>query len=472
MLTAVALRLGLLIHNERPVDLKFVTRLVGAACAAGLVLGVGACASPDKQAQMRSVTTLAQVLPQGLAVTGLAIEYDRVLPAGQVPADAFEVATTLCLEGQSRQGTGGGGAKCIFDDAPRTVVSGHTSSTKTLTGQASAGEFVILELSPQDQAAAAALYDGTYSDYFALDEALTVTQVNDWNLGKVKFPKTPATSVTSSASYRDVVEEYASHEFASQSGVVMPYRFRNPNTSAGQRYPLVVTLHGHGESGTDNLSQIAGTQMSVAFASPERQESNPAFILSPQTNRGAPGGAQGTGWWDPNWQAAVIDLIVQTIAENPQIDPDRVYLTGLSMGAYGSWQILAEHSDLFAGAVLVCGEGDPEFALTKLTDFPIWVTHSEDDFVVPYDAPGAGQQIFEVFETAGVPITWSQWAGDLPYQEQRDRARATWDAAKATGSKHILTKFPANTTPVLPHFSWIPTFANDVILDWLFDQRR
>lgn len=92
--------------------------------------------------------------------------------------------------------------------------------------------------------------------------------------------------------------------------------------------------------------------------------------------------------------------------------------------------------------------------------------------MVPYDAPGAGQQIFEVFETAGVPITWSQWAGDLPYQEQQDRARATWDAAKATGSKHILTKFPANTTPVLPHFSWIPTFANDVILDWLFDQRR
>ncbi|XBH21975.1 alpha/beta hydrolase-fold protein [Jonesiaceae bacterium BS-20] len=452
--------------------MKLVSRLLGAACAATLVLAVGACSSDAEPPQVRAVTTLAQVLPQGLTVTALAIEYDRELPKGQVPADAFEVATTLCLEGQSRHGTGDGGAKCTFDDAPRTVVSGHTSSTKTLSGQASAGAFVILELSPQDQAAAAALYDGTYSDYFALDEALTVTQVNDWNLGKTKFPKTPATSVTSSASYRHVVDEYASHEFASQSGVVMPYRLRTPDNPQDQRAPLVVTLHGHGESGSDNLSQIAGTQISVAFADLDRQASNPAFILSPQTAQGVPGGAEGTGWWDPNWRAAVLELVQQTIADNPQIDPDRVYLTGLSMGAYGSWQLLAEHSDLFAGAVLVCGEGEVTEALAELTDFPIWVTHSEDDFVVPYDAPGAGQQIFEAFEAAGVPVTWSQWAGDLPLQEQRALAQATWDEAKQTGSNHILTKFPANTTPVLPHFSWIPTFENDMILDWLFSQRR
>lgn len=378
---------------------------------------------------------------------------------------------------------------CKFSDAPRTVVSGYTSSVLELTGKASSGSYVILELDTQDLGAAAAFYNGTYSDYFDLAQALTVTQIADWELGGTRLPKPGAgdqpagaetdttahattNSITSGGAHRLVVDEYDAKEFHASSGVVMPYRFRMPAITADERYPLVVTLHGHGESGTDNLSQVAGTQMSVAFAGQERQANDPAFILSPQTAQGAPGGAQGTGWWDPNWQAAVIELIEQTIAGNPQIDPDRVYLTGLSMGAYGSWQILTEHSDLFAGAVLVCGEGDQASALAELTDFPIWVTHSEDDFVVPYEAPGAGQQIFSAFEAAGVPVTWSQWAGDLPQHEQRDLARATWAEALESGSQHILTKFPANTTPVLPHFSWIPTFENDVILDWLFEQRR
>lgn len=436
-------------------------------CTAALALTVSACASVRtvESAHMRSVTTLAQVLPQGLTITGLAIEYDRVLPAGQVPADTFAVATTLCFEVAEEQ-------DCKFSDAPRTVVSGYTSSVLELTGKASSGSYVILELDTQDLGAAAAFYNGTYSDYYELDSALTVTQIADWDLEQISMVKPTEAAFTSAAARRLVVDDFTTHEFQGAGGAVMPYRLFAPEISTKTRYPLVVNLHGHGESGTDNLSQIAGTQMAVAFADEQRQTSAPAFVVSPQTAQGEPGGGEGTGWWHPDWQQAVIDLIEQTIEQNPQIDSNRVYLTGLSMGAYGSWEILTDHSNLFAGAILVCGEGDADRALAELGDFPIWVTHSEDDFVVPYDASGAGQQIFTAFEQAGLPVTWSTWDGNLPQVEQAGLAQAAWDEAKQTGSKHIMTTFPAGTTPVLPHFSWIPTFENEVILNWLFSQQR
>jgi predicted peptidase len=143
-----------------------------------------------------------------------------------------------------------------------------------------------------------------------------------------------------------------------------------------------------------------------------------------------------------------VDLVRATLAKYPAIDPSRVHLTGLSMGSYGSWAILPRHHALFAGAVLVCGAGDETAAVATLGDFPIWAVHSADDAVVPYDAPGSDYRIFTALDAADA------------------RARAA-----RSGSRHIFTTFPAGTTPVFSHGSWIPIYPNDVIIDWLFQQR-
>jgi predicted peptidase len=233
----------------------------------------------------------------------------------------------------------------------------------------------------------------------------------------------------------------------------------------GKKYPLVVTLHGYGESGDNNLSQIAGNQISVAFADEARQGGHPAYVLSPQAN---PQDPDKGAWWDAKMQTAVVELVQDFIARHPAVDTSRVYLTGLSMGSYGSWGILPAHKNLFAAALLVCGAGNEPATVANLGDFPIWAVHSVDDSVVAYDAPGSDYRIFKALEAAGHPVTWCAWSGLLPDARQEAAAREARNEAARTSSRHIFTTLPAGTTPLFDHGSWIPTYTNDVILDWLF----
>lgn len=430
--------------------------------------GTAAIAEVATEAEAPNIvgaTALAEVDPLGLKVTAIAIEYDQSFVAAELDqeaaAQAFAVETTLCMTAND----------CTFENESRTITGGYTASSASVANVAADGNFLVLELSTQDPAASAALFDGTFNAYFDLTESLTFRQLQGLTLGEVTLPAHDS-SVVTSASKKMLIDDYEALSLEAKSGVTLPYRKFTPDLVAGEKYPLVLSLHGHGESGTDNLSQVAGNQQSLSFATPERQGSDPSFIISPQTAQGVPFSGDGTGWWDPNWRAAVIQLVEETIAANPQIDQNRVYITGLSMGAFGSWGVLQERSDLFAGAVLVCGMGEAQIALAELTEFPIWVLHSADDIVVDIENPNSGKHIFKAFEEQGIPVTWSEWSGVAPSAEQIAAAQTAWDAAKASDSKHLMTVFPEGTTPVFNHFSWVPTYSNPVILDWLFSQER
>ncbi|MBP2327867.1 putative peptidase [Kibdelosporangium banguiense] len=372
-------------------------------------------------------TVITTVSPVGYKVAGLAIEYDRPVHGGQSP---FDVKVTLSRpDADPLTGT-------------RTVVDAYPNNAPEFSEHPRPGRYVILELDENDPLARAAYNEGYYTRFYDLKGAYQVQ------------------GVTNTGISNPVVDDYSS----GTSGP-LPYRFFTPKVRPGRKYPLVVTLHGHGESGTDNFAQIAGNQISVAFANPAR----PAFVLSPQAPPGTPGTG---GWWRSDIRAAVLDLVKATIAKNPAIDRSRVYLTGLSMGSYGSWAFLPENHDLFAGAILVCGAGDETAAVTNLGKFPIWAVHSIDDSVVRYDVPGSDYRIFKALEAAGRPVTWSEWPGTAPERVQEAYAADARARAARSRSKHIFTTFPAGTTPVFSHGSWIPTYPNDVILDWLFDQRR
>lgn len=394
--------------------------------------------------------------PLGYKVTALAVTYDGTVDLGRAPidADAFDVRVTL-----SRPG-----ADPLVGE--RTVVDAYTNDRPAVASAQAPGRHVILELDEDDSLAPGTWNDGLFTNFYDLTGAYSVTQVEDL-VGENGTVPAGAAAVVSSGVLNPVVDDYASGTLAAASGVTLPYRLFSPDVVAGQTYPLVVTLHGHGESGTDNLAQIAGNQISVAFADPAAQERHPAFVLSPQAARANPGAG---GWWGASWQAAVVELVERTIAENPAIDPGRVYLAGLSMGSYGSWAMLPQHTDLFTAAILTCGGGDEATAVAALGDFPIWALHSVDDFIVRYDAPGSDYRIFRALESAGSPVTWSEWDGTAPAAEQYAYAADARDRAFASGSVHIFTTFPAGQTPLFSHGSWIPAFANTAIVDWLFMQ--
>ncbi|MEH2461096.1 prolyl oligopeptidase family serine peptidase [Nostoc sp.] len=138
--------------------------------------------------------------------------------------------------------------------------------------------------------------------------------------------------------------------------------------------PTILFLHGAGERGSDldNVKKQGVTKIV------ELQPDFPFIVISPQCPRGQ--------YWNVERLSALLDEAMSD--EKPQsayasyIDPDRVYLTGLSMGGYGTWHLAAAQPERFAAIAPICGGGNPQ-AARKLKNLPVWAFHGARDNVVP-----------------------------------------------------------------------------------------
>jgi predicted peptidase len=202
-------------------------------------------------------------------------------------------------------------------------------------------------------------------------------------------------------------------------GKTLPYRLLRPEgTEVGKKYPLVVFLHGAGERGTDNEKQLVhGVGQFV-----ENRDKYPCFLIAPQC-------PDGKKWVEVDWSAdshtqpkepgevgrLTLGLIEKAIKDLP-VDPKRVYLTGLSMGGYGAWDLAARRPDLFAAVAPVCGGAD-EATAGKVKDLPVWAFHGAKDTAVK---PARSRNMIAALEKAG---------GKPKYTEYPDVGHNSWDPA-------------------------------------------
>jgi predicted peptidase len=186
------------------------------------------------------------------------------------------------------------------------------------------------------------------------------------------------------------------------------------NSGTVKQWPLVLFLHGAGECGDD-------LEVVKKYGLPKRLEDGrrfPFILVAPQSKR--PG-------WDPEVLARLLDQVLARYA----VDRERVYVTGLSMGGYGTWALAAACPDRFAAAAPICGGGDPRWA-EQLKDLPIWVFHGAKDDTVPLSA-----------------------------SEEMVRA------LKAAGGNVQFTVYPS-----AGHDCWTETYDNPQLYQWLLAQRR
>ncbi len=184
--------------------------------------------------------------------------------------------------------------------------------------------------------------------------------------------------------------EYRSHSNASIANYSMPYRLFVPsNYDPNKNYPLVLFLHGAGERGSDNELQVTANNGATRWAEAANQEAHPCFVVAPQ----CPGTQQ---WVNTNWrfgsysidnipvsnEIKMVKDILDTLQTKYSIDASRLYITGLSMGAYGTWDFILRYPTLFKAAICMAGAGDPTKA-SRIATMPIWAFHSEDDVAVP-----------------------------------------------------------------------------------------
>lgn len=182
-----------------------------------------------------------------------------------------------------------------------------------------------------------------------------------------------------------------------------------------KRWPLVIFLHGSGERGSDlkKVTKHGPTKMV------EAGREFPFVLLSPQCPEGY--------WWDP----APLNLWLDQVVEKYRVDPERIYLTGLSMGGGGTWRWAQRAPERFAAIVPVCGGGDPGQAAV-LKDLPIWAFHGALDTAVP---PAKSEEMIA--------------------------------AIKAAGGQPRFTLYPD-----VAHDSWVGAYADEEMWTWLLAQRR
>jgi predicted peptidase len=149
----------------------------------------------------------------------------------------------------------------------------------------------------------------------------------------------------------------------------LPGRLYVPPAAASSLRPLILFLHGAGESGTNNSAQVNGNIDNLLAEAKRRG----AYLYAPQTN----------GGWDSATITGRVATMVNRALTEQNVDASRVYVTGLSMGGGGTWNMLNRYGDVFAAGVPICAvTPSNDFRAVNMLDEAIWAFHARSDTTV------------------------------------------------------------------------------------------
>ena len=223
-------------------------------------------------------------------------------------------------------------------------------------------------------------------------------------LGKPARPHTSSPAFYSEAQ----TEVFAANVFRKAGDEAMPYRlFVPPGYDKRTKYPLVLWLHGGAGRGTDNLKQISGgnTIGSHVWTRAANQAKHPCFVVAPQCPDEASWSTFDTVI--PGRQLEMVLELLQELQKTYSLDPKRFYVTGQSLGGFGTWAIVSQHPEMFAAAMPVCGGGNESAA--KLIKTPIWAFHGEKDQTVRVER---SRQMIAAIKQAGGSPKYTEYAGE------------------------------------------------------------
>ncbi|MDN3670238.1 prolyl oligopeptidase family serine peptidase [Echinicola jeungdonensis] len=233
--------------------------------------------------------------------------------------------------------------------------------------------------------------------------------------------------------------------FQFSNGDSLLYRILFPKDyEKGKEFPLVLFLHGAGERGNDNEKQlIHGASL---FLEEENREKFPAIVVFPQCpedqywidisirselrGKGDPDFDQTKN--APSEELTMVNKLVEHLVKNEKVNKKRLYLMGLSMGGFGTFETLGRWPKKYAAAVAICGGGNLSLTKKYAKNTAVWIAHGAKDDIVPIEL------------------------SEKIYNQLKDQ-----------GAEVMFTVYPdAN------HNSWDPTFENPALLPWLFSHKK
>ncbi|MGQ8334993.1 dienelactone hydrolase family protein [Sunxiuqinia sp. A32] len=236
----------------------------------------------------------------------------------------------------------------------------------------------------------------------------------------------------------ELLEAYQANNFISEKGDTLPYRILYPEGYAAnnkEKYPLILFLHGVGERGSDNAKQLV--HIGSFFTKPDVRKNYPAIVVFPQCPE--------SSMWadyrrilkqeDKDPPTAAMSLLLglhKQLTKNSKVDKSRQYLMGLSMGGFGTYDMLSRLPKTFAAAVPICGGGYTQDVPKYASFTAMWIAHGASDNVVPVE-----------------------------------NSRRMVEALRKLKADVRYTEFPG-----VGHNSWDATFKIPELMPWVFEKTK
>ncbi|MEO7046808.1 MAG: prolyl oligopeptidase family serine peptidase [Ferruginibacter sp.] len=230
---------------------------------------------------------------------------------------------------------------------------------------------------------------------------------------------------------------YSFEKYKNTKGDSLNYRMLYPDADPFRKYPLVIFLHGSGERGNDNDAQLKWGAMN--FATDQNMMLHPALVVAPQCPKNMEwanfskkeGSTERHLLPTPSKPMELLMELIKQLIKTMPVDTNRIYITGLSMGGYGTYDAIVRYPGVFAAAMPVCGGGDVSKA-ASIAHLPLWIILGAED---PAVSPLNSLEMLQALTAAGAHPGFTQY-------------------------------------PEVGHFSWLGAYSDPLMLEWLFRQKK
>lgn len=404
----------------------------------------------EKPAYILGATAITAVFGDGQRLVAVAIEQDRPVDASALDARLYSV------DG-------------------RSVTRVYSNDRPALAESAAEGAFIIVELSPDDEAARLFVTDGRATERRPAAATLTIAPAATSNTTSGENPSGPPDfnnlprSVPTDRASNLVIEDFRQEIFNDPAtGDTLAYNLYLPKRQdSARQVPLVLFMHDAG-----NTSPLVDTTLvqglgAVSWASAGDQERHPAIVLAPQY------ASQTVN--DSSEASSLLDTtlhLLERIADEHGVDRHRIYATGQSGGGMMSIAMMIREPDLFAAAFLVACQWDSAL-VGPLARQKLWVMVSEGDAKA---FPGQNA-IMEIIEAAGTPVSRASWDGTSTAEQFASLVAAQAEAGTPVNYTVLRkgTVVPAGQTddPGSNHINtWRIAYDIPGIRDWIMKQAR
>lgn len=411
-----------------------------------LTMVISACSFEPKSqmatdnTHIKSVTAITEVFGDGQKLTAAAVEYDKDIDNSKLTASTFSV------EG-------------------RTITKVYTNNAATKAEQGTNGRYVIIELSKSDKDALTFVQQGRAR----WEIKVSIKQLGDVRStdGEKYAPNSKV--IVNNQVINTVVDDFLKLEYKDpKTGYTLKYNLFVPkNYDKHTSYPLVMFIHDAGVTSEITDTTLIQGLGGVIWATPSEQAKHECFVLAPQYASGIVNDDSET----TEGLDATVGL-VNSIVSQYNIDRNRLYATGQSMGCMSEIVMSIKYPDMFAGLMLVAGQWDPQ-AMTVLAKKNMWILVSEGDQKA---FPGMNASLVKM-EAAGAKVSRAVWdarAGqaeiasnvrkmieednNIKYTVFKDSTVVPKGQDQSSGSNHVNT--------------WRVAYTIEGVRDWLFTQEK